>query len=228
MSAEVRVEGISYTWPGQRQPCLRGVNFTVQAGERVFVAGASGSGKSTLLNLLAGIVRPQTGSIHIGNSAIHTLSARALDRFRARHVGLIFQQFNLIPYLDVETNIRLATYFGEKQPLDAGRITALLTRLQLDLTLARRRAGELSVGQQQRVAVARAVINQPDLIIADEPTSALDAGSQTAFMELLMQVSAESDATVIFVSHDQRLSSRFDRVVDLSALNSAGGVSDAA
>jgi putative ABC transport system ATP-binding protein len=228
MSAAVRVEGLSYTWPGQRQPCLQGVNFSAQAGEKLFVVGASGSGKSTFLNLLAGILRPRAGSIHIGEHAVHALDARALDRFRARHIGLIFQQFNLIPYLDVATNIRLATHFGAQRPLAAERITELLTRLQLDPRLQTRKAGQLSVGQQQRVAVARAIVNRPDLIIADEPTSALDADSQAAFMDLLMQVSAESGATVIFVSHDPRLSARFDRVVDLRALNTAESPCDAA
>jgi putative ABC transport system ATP-binding protein len=228
MSTEVRVAGLSYTWPGQRQPCLSGVNFHARAGEKVFVVGASGSGKSTFLNLLAGILRPQAGSIHIGDTAVQALTARALDSFRARHIGLIFQQFNLIPYLDVATNIRLAGYFGSRQPLAAEQIATVLARLQLDPALAQRRASQLSVGQQQRVAMARAIINQPRLIIADEPTSALDAGSQAAFLELLMQVSAHSGATVIFVSHDSRLSKHFDRTVDLRALNSAESANDAA
>jgi len=222
MSAMVKVEGLTYTWPQQQKPCLNGLNFSAEAGEKVFVVGASGSGKSTFLNLLAGILRPQRGRIFIGGTELNNLSARELDRFRARHIGLIFQQFNLIPYLDVATNIRLAVHFGAGNRLEDARVAALLEELQLDPALATRSASELSVGQQQRVAVARALVNQPRVIIADEPTSALDADSQDAFIQLLRKVSSDSGATVIFVSHDRRLSEHFDRVVELRALQSNG------
>ncbi|HWK53496.1 MAG TPA: ABC transporter ATP-binding protein [Hyphomicrobiales bacterium] len=226
MAEWLQVEDIAYTWPGQAQRCLDGLYFSARQGEKVFIAGASGSGKSTFLNLLAGILRPQRGRIVIGGTAVHELGARALDRFRARHVGLVFQAFNLIPFLDVETNIRLASHFNEGRRVAGKEIAALLHKLRLDPALARRRASELSVGQQQRVAVARALVNRPQLLVADEPTSALDADSQQAFMELLMSMSGEYGATVLFVSHDQRLSARFDRVVELAALQAsavAGG-----
>jgi len=224
----VKVENLSFHWPGQRSACVNDLNFAAHAGEKIFIVGKSGSGKSTFLNLLAGILRPQGGSIVLGDTAIHSLGARAMDRFRAQHIGLIFQQFNLVPYLDVQTNIQLAAHFGGVKTVDAKHVSVLLEQLDLDPLLARRRASELSVGQQQRVAVARAVVNNPRLLIADEPTSALDADTQQAFMALLSLVCTGLGTTVIFVSHDARLSSSFDRCVDLQALQGAREISHAA
>jgi putative ABC transport system ATP-binding protein len=225
MTNGVFVSDLSYAWPGQGYSCLDGVGFSVAPGEKVFIEGASGSGKSTLLKLLAGILRPQQGSIRIHGTDIHLLGARACDHFRARHIGLIFQQFNLIPWLDVATNLQLAASFGDTRASNS-RITELLQGMNLDPALATRKAGELSVGQQQRVAIARALINRPGLLIADEPTSALDADSQEAFLQLLLKAQQESGVTVLFVSHDARLSSHFDRILGMKQLQRAQSASE--
>jgi putative ABC transport system ATP-binding protein len=201
----------------------------VKAGEKVFIVGSSGSGKSTLLNLLAGILVPQQGSIHMLGTDFSRLGTRQKDRFRAAHIGIIFQQFNLIPYLDVETNIKLATHFG-KSPANGTRnkILAVLDSLGLPSSLLLRRADSLSVGQQQRVAIARAVINKPEIIIADEPTSALDNDARDGFMELLMKVQQEQQSTVIFVSHDRTLARHFTRVLEMADINQCEVAADVA
>ncbi len=228
----IAIYDLLFKWPGADAFSLAVPELQIACGEKVFLLGASGSGKSTLLNLIAGVLTPQQGSIRILDTDFSQLSARQKDRFRARHIGLVFQQFNLIPYLDVETNIRLASSFvGSPGPVSTStstsrsdanaapqRMRALLEGLQLDPALLKRRADSLSVGQQQRVAIARAMINQPALLIADEPTSALDTDARDSFMQLLLGLQANSGTTIVFVSHDRSLASGFDRVVDMRQL----------
>jgi putative ABC transport system ATP-binding protein len=228
----IAIHDLLFKWPGADAFSLAVPELQIACGEKVFLLGASGSGKSTLLNLIAGVLTPQQGSIRILDTDFSQLSARQKDRFRARHIGLVFQQFNLIPYLDVETNIRLASSFvGSPGPVSTStstsksdanaapqRMRALLEGLQLDPALLKRRADSLSVGQQQRVAIARAMINQPALLIADEPTSALDTDARDSFMQLLLGLQANSGTTIVFVSHDRSLASGFDRVVDMRQL----------
>ena len=228
----IAIHDLLFKWPGAAAFSLAVPELQIACGEKVFLLGASGSGKSTLLNLIAGVLTPQQGSIRILDTDFSQLSARQKDRFRARHIGLVFQQFNLIPYLDVETNIRLASSFvGSPGPVSTStstsksdanaapqRMRALLEGLHLDPALLKRRADSLSVGQQQRVAIARAMINQPALLIADEPTSALDTDARDSFMQLLLGLQANSGTTIVFVSHDRSLASGFDRVVDMRQL----------
>ena len=228
----IAIHDLLFKWPGADAFSLAVPELQIACGEKVFLLGASGSGKSTLLNLIAGVLTPQQGSIRILDTDFSQLSARQKDRFRARQIGLVFQQFNLIPYLDVETNIRLASSFvGSPGPVSTStstsksdanaapqRMRALLEGLQLDPALLKRRADSLSVGQQQRVAIARAMINQPALLIADEPTSALDTDARDSFMQLLLGLQANSGTTIVFVSHDRSLASGFDRVVDMRQL----------
>lgn len=228
----IAIHDLLFKWPGADAFSLAVPELQIACGEKVFLLGASGSGKSTLLNLIAGVLTPQQGSIRILDTDFSQLSARQKDRFRARHIGLVFQQFNLIPYLDVETNIRLASSFvGSPGPVSTStstsksdanaapqRMRALLEGLHLDPALLKRRADSLSVGQQQRVAIARAMINQPALLIADEPTSALDTDARDSFMQLLLGLQANSGTTIVFVSHDRSLASGFDRVVDMRQL----------
>ena len=222
----VEIEDLRFAWPGQT-PCLQVDRFTLERGEAVFLHGPSGSGKSTLLALLAGIQVAMSGRLSLGGTELGKLRAPARDRFRVDHVGLVFQQFNLLPYLSVIDNVTLPCRFSElrrERALEdakdleeaAGR---LLSRLDLVPALWRRRATALSVGQQQRVAVARALIGRPDLILADEPTSALDASRQEAFLDLLIQECARSSIGLVFVSHDQRLARRFSRIEDMTRLN---------
>ena len=228
----IAIHDLLFKWPGADAFSLAVPELQIACGEKVFLLGASGSGKSTLLNLIAGVLTPQQGSIRILDTDFSQLSARQKDRFRARHIGLVFQQFNLIPYLDVETNIRLASSFvGSPGPVSTStstsksdanaapqRMRALLEGLHLDPALLKRRADSLSVGQQQRVAIARAMINQPALLIADEPTSALDTDARDSFMQLLLGLQASAGTTIVFVSHDRSLATGFDRVVDMRQL----------
>lgn len=227
----LEIHDLLYRWPGSDSPALYIPQLTMGPGERVFLLGTSGSGKSTLLNLVAGIITPQRGSIRLFGQELTALGERARDRFRARNIGLVFQQFNLLPWLDVATNIRLACSFGGNTADGShARMLALLESLQLDADLLTRRADRLSVGQQQRVAIARALINDPQLLIADEPTSALDSAARDGFIELLLQVQHARGITVLFVSHDAALAGYFSRVLDMQVLNQVAqcGRTDAA
>lgn len=218
---------VRFRWNRRSDWALDIADMSVEAGERVFVAGPSGSGKSTLLNLLGGIVTPEGGEVRILGEAVSGLSGSKRDNFRADNIGFIFQMFNLVPYLTVMENVLLPCRFSERRRRMASRDGApssearrLLERMGIETTsMASRRVTELSVGQQQRVAAARALIGQPAIVIADEPTSALDADSQQAFLKLMFDEIAESGATLVFVSHDRRLENGFDRTLSLGALN---------
>ena len=198
--------------------------WTVGRGERVFLYGPSGSGKTSLLNLLAGITQPRTGEVSLLGHSTTAMSARRRDRFRARHIGVVFQQFNLIPYLSVLDNVCLAAHFARQTADAADRAMHLLRALNLPASLDRRPARTLSVGQQQRVAVARALMSQPEIVLADEPSSALDSDHREAFMALLLEQVAELKTTLVFVSHDRSLASAFDQRLDLRELSRASAV----
>jgi putative ABC transport system ATP-binding protein len=219
----VHIAGLRFAWGAT--PCLDIARFDVAAGEQVFLHGPSGSGKSTLLNLLAGVLLPRAGELRVLGRSLPRLGGAERDRFRADHIGLIFQQFNLIPYLSALDNVLLPCRFSARRRERAGDVRAtaarLLRHLDLDETLWGRPAAALSVGQQQRVAAARAVIGTPELVIADEPTSALDAERQDAFLELLLADCAAVGAALLFVSHDRRLAGRFAREVALGDINRA-------
>ena len=214
---------VRFTWPGKRGFGIRIDDFAMQQGERLLLLGPSGSGKSTLLSLLAGIVTPQAGCIEVIGTDINRLGSTARDRFRAEHFGIIFQMFNLLPYGAVMDNVVLPLSFAPKRRQKtelAGGAQAearrLLNALGLDEELHDSPAAQLSVGQQQRVAVARALIGAPQIIIADEPTSALDRDRQHIFLDLLFSQVAEADASLIMVSHDETHASRFGRVAELN------------
>ena len=205
------------------------LHFHVARGERVFLSGASGSGKSTLLGLIGGVLEPAAGHISVLGQDLAALGRAGRDRFRADHIGYIFQMFNLIPYLSVLDNVLLPARFS---PIRAARVGAshaleaegrrLLTALGLEVPeLVSRQIHALSHGQQQRVAAARALLGRPAIVIADEPTSALDADLRQSFLSLLIQECRASDAALLFVSHDTSLASHFDRSVRMSELNRA-------
>lgn len=230
MSAAVlSLENLLFRWPGEASACLDIAQFEVAANEQVFIHGESGSGKSTLLNLIAGVLTPQRGKIVALEQPLSALSASARDRFRVDHIGLIFQQFNLIPYLSVLDNVLLPCRFSRRRRERAGgsassaarSAATLLQHLDLDASLWQRQATQLSVGQQQRVAAARALIGRPEIVIADEPTSALDAARQAGFLTLLRHECAAANAALLFVSHDLRLAGAFDRCIELSDINRA-------
>lgn len=227
----VELRDLLFRWPEQAAPCLDIPSLQVDPGEQVFIHGASGSGKSTLLNLLAGVLTPQGGSLRALGEDLPRLSASARDRFRVDHIGLIFQLFNLIPYLSVMDNVLLPCRFSARRRQRAlqgapdlkAAAAALLKHLDLAEGLWRRPATQLSVGQQQRVAAARALIGRPEIVIADEPTSALDAARQDAFLDLLRRECAAANAALLFVSHDQRLAHDFPRRIDMAEINRATG-----
>lgn len=199
----------------------------VEQGSSVLLRGISGGGKSTLLGLLAGVLLPGKGSVEVAGQALQDIGGAARDRFRADQLGVIFQQFNLLPFLTVRDNIALGLRFSRLRsarisgPLDA-EIARLLQALQLNPELMQRRAGTLSVGQQQRVAAARALIGRPALLLADEPTSALDRDAATAFLKLMSAQCQAAGTTVLVVSHDDSLQPLFDRTISLSEINQAG------
>lgn len=214
---------LQFSYPGQSGDLVIDIDhWQVPQGQRVFLSGESGSGKSTLLNLICGTLSPTGGNIELLQQPFSQLSGRKRDTFRAKHIGVVFQQFNLIPYLSVAQNIALAGYFGHTCVENINtRISTFLSRLELAENLLNQRADALSMGQQQRVAIARALINQPEILVVDEPTSALDAKARDSFIDLLLDCAAEINSTVIFVSHDQSLADHFDQHVLLTELNQA-------
>lgn len=203
-------------------------SFQVARGERVFLHGPSGSGKTTLLGILAGILVPASGRVRLLGEDLPGMSSGARDLFRGAHIGYIFQMFNLIPYLSVLDNILLpCRLMPERQARVAGDLEAEAHRIAAALeieALLERSVAELSVGQQQRVAAARAFAGAPELIIADEPTSALDTDLRDRFLELLLKSAEAANMTVVFVSHDHTLKARFDRDVSLKSLQKQGAV----
>ena len=222
----VRISGVRFTWPGRRGFSLAVDSFSLLPGERILLVGPSGSGKSTFLSLLAGIVMPAAGELNVLGTDLTKLSSSARDRFRAEHLGIIFQMFNLLPYGSVIDNVMLPLSFAAKRRARAGQngaaageATRLLASLGLEMShLDGLSAASLSVGQQQRVAAARALIGRPELIVADEPTSALDRDRQAAFLDLLFAELAAAGSALIMVSHDESLGTRFDRVMRLDEI----------
>lgn len=216
----VHITNLAFRWPGEDGFRLSVPEFHVEAGERVLLLGESGSGKSTLLSLICGVTVPTSGRILINGQDIAQLAAPHRDRFRAENIGLIFQQFNLLPFASALDNVVLPLAFAPtrraRTPTPKAAAAALLAALGLtEPTVHRAAARTLSVGQQQRVAAARALIGDPALIVADEPTSALDAGSENAFMDRLDAQTRAKAASLLMVSHDERLAPRFDRAVRL-------------
>jgi putative ABC transport system ATP-binding protein len=220
----VCVDKVDFRWPGAHGFEIAIDRLTIEPGERTLLLGPSGAGKSTLLSLVCGIVVPRGGVIEVLGRNLATMSATARDRFRAEHYGVIFQMFNLLPYASALDNVLLPLSFaperheGVVKLRPAGAEAArLLAALGVHGPLATKGiAARLSVGQQQRVAAARALIGAPELVIADEPTSALDKKNQETFLDLLFGQVEEVGATLIMVSHDDRLAPRFDRALHLS------------
>lgn len=224
----IAIRDLTFRWRADQPPVLAIDALDIQPGERVFIEGPSGSGKTTLLGLLAGVLQVSDGTLDVLGRPLHRLGAVERDRFRADHVGYVFQMFNLIPYLTMVENVALPCRFSHRRrdralarggdlAAEAGR---LLDHLGLsDPALRARPVTELSVGQQQRVAAARALMGAPEILIADEPTSALDADRREAFIQLLFRECREAGLTLIFVSHDASLEGLFDRTLRLAELN---------
>ncbi|NOT72607.1 MAG: ATP-binding cassette domain-containing protein [Hyphomicrobium sp.] len=214
----VEMSGVHFSWPGSNAFSLSVGSFALKQYSKVLLIGPSGSGKSTFLSLLCGVIAPQRGKIEVLDTRLDAMSSSLRDRFRVDHFGIIFQMFNLLPYGSVIDNTLLPLQFSEARRKRASlertieaEAERLLSSLGLDgPDVAGQAASKLSVGQQQRVAAARALIGRPELIIADEPTSSLDRGRQQAFLDLLFSEVSAAGSTLVMVSHDESLVSRFD------------------
>ena len=218
--AALELQNIEFSWPQQAKPLFAIAELTLQQGETLFIGGPSGCGKTSLLSLITGIQVAQHGTCRVLGTTMNQLSPSDRDLFRGEHLGLIFQQFNLLPFLTVQENIELPSklfdrrfkksteLFGSVQ----AHVDRLCDALHLEPALRHRRANLLSVGEQQRVAAARALLGCPSLIVADEPTSALDEDNKIDFLNLLLSTANAQKTSVITVSHDMRIASNFDRV----------------
>ena len=216
-SDAIKLQNVNYTFPGSSLPVLSIPAWQVARNERVFLQGESGSGKSTLLGLLAGLQLPTLGEIDILGTRMSALGAGKRDRFRAKHLGVVFQQFNLIPYLSALENVLLASQFGTlKGQMARQRAKEMLESVNLQPSLHHRKAAALSIGQQQRVAIVRALINEPSLLLVDEPTSALDDDHAGAALKLLRDSARAAGAALLVVTHDQRIRGQLDREFDMA------------
>ena len=222
------LKDVCFSWKNSGRELFNLPELLVKQHDHVFLQGPSGSGKSTLLALVGGILVSESGTLKVLGTEIKSLSSSARDSFRVDHIGFIFQLFNLLPYLSIEENVILPLSFSKIRAKRAGRTKIdqvneahrLLKALALGEQLAEKSpVTELSVGQQQRVAAARSLIGNPELIIADEPTSALDADLRHSFLELLFGECKKAGSTLLFVSHDSTLSELFTRKISMDEIN---------
>lgn len=206
-------KNLSYQYSGTDKPLLKFPDINCGDGEQWLLLGQSGSGKTTLLQLLAGLRTPKTGEVIIKDTLINQLNTRTLDYFRGQYVGVVFQQSHFVRSLTVIENLALARHLAGLEP-DKDLIRSLLAQLNVEHKL-NARPQELSVGEQQRVAIARALVNQPNFILADEPTSALDDKNTEQVVGLLRQQAEQAGATLLVVTHDNRLKTIFDQQITL-------------
>jgi putative ABC transport system ATP-binding protein len=214
----LQIDALQHAWSPAQPPLFSLPSLTLQAGESLFIHGPSGCGKSTLLSLLCGVGLARQGRVSVQGRDWRSLASHRRDAWRADHIGYIFQQFNLLPYLSPLDNVTLPCVFSawRRQGSAAqggaqAEARGLLARMQLPEASWTAPSGQLSVGQQQRVAAARALMGRPALVVADEPTSALDEATRDAFMDTFVQACGEAQAAVVFVSHDRRLAGHFQR-----------------
>ena len=221
----IAIDGLQFTY-GSGPRVLDLPSLVIARGARVFVHGPSGCGKTTLLGILAGVLHATTGSVRVLDCDLVAMSGAQRDAFRAEHIGYVFQQFNLIPYLSAYDNIALPCRLDARRRARLGNVSLndaiheVATQLDI-VPLLHQPSTALSVGQQQRVAAARALLAAPELVICDEPTSSLDSDRRDAFLALLAASVARAGATLLFVSHDASLGARFDAQLSLPELNRA-------
>jgi putative ABC transport system ATP-binding protein len=201
---------------GPEAPEMRFPDLDCAAGERLLLLGSSGAGKTTLLHLLSGLLRPSSGQIRVDQTPFATLSDRALDRFRGERIGVVFQRAHFVESLTVLENLALPAFLTGGRP-DPERAEAMLAALGVGHK-AHSKPRDLSVGEQQRASIARALIHRPSVVLADEPTSALDDRSTEAVIGLLEAQAAEAGATLVIVTHDSRLKDRYPNRVELQTL----------
>ena len=221
----IEISELRFRYSGASSDCLFVQSLSLLRGETLFIRGPSGCGKSTLLSLMAGVLLSTSGSIHLLGQSWKALSATQRDAYRAANIGYIFQQFNLLPFLNARENVALSCRFSSNRAERALRAKPqasllsiadeLLGQFGIDASLGKKNASALSVGQQQRVAAARALMGEPAIIIADEPTSALDDDLRDTFMAALLSACKQANSSLVFVSHDRSLAKHFDRAIDL-------------
>ena len=217
--AALELQNIEFSWPQQAKPLFAIAELTLQQGETLFIGGPSGCGKTSLLSLITGIQVAQHGTCRVLGTTMNQLSPSDRDRFRGEHLGLIFQQFNLLPFLTVQENIELPSKLFSSRHSKSTQLYGSVQRhtdilcdaLHLSHNLRQRQAHLLSVGEQQRVAAARALLGCPELIVADEPTSALDEENKVDFLNLLLTTAKAQNSSVVTVSHDMRIANQFDQ-----------------
>jgi len=229
-AAVIHIRDLAFRWQPRDPVVLALDELVVERGEQLFIEGPSGSGKSTLLGLLAGVSVARQGEVWVLEQRLDAMGAAARDHFRAHHIGYIFQMFNLIPYLSMVDNVTLPCRFStrrrqqalQRSPSLEAEALRLLRHLDMDEPAFHRRpVTALSVGQQQRVAAARALMGSPELLIADEPTSALDGDRRESFLRVLFDECRASGSTLVFVSHDRSLEGLFQRTIRLAGINGA-------
>ena len=218
----VKIESLRFQWSKNNNFKIFVPKLEVGRGKKVLFLGESGSGKTTLLSLICGFLEPLSGSISINDKIISNLTSTNKDAYRSDNIGIIFQQFNLLPYANVIDNIILPLYFSKQRSKKVeSKINAamnLCDQLRLPESILNQKASNLSVGQQQRVAVARALIGSPSIIVADEPTSSLDTEAQELFLDLMFDQISKNSSTLLMVSHDKSLTNYFDQVIDINEI----------
>lgn len=217
----IKIKDLEYKALNNSNFSLKIRNFKLNKSESLLIYGDSGAGKSTFLNLISGALNFNKGEINILGTAVSKISSSQKDIIRGDHFGIVFQTFNLLPYLTVKNNILLGKAYSKKKELKSNNedVKALMDKLALNYEeLIERKAYELSIGQQQRVAVARALIGKPEIILADEPTSALDSNSQKEFINLLFKSLDDNEQGLIMVSHDNKLSKKFKTVKNINEI----------
>ena len=218
----VKIESLRFQWSKNSNFKIFVPKLEVGRGKKVLFLGESGSGKTTLLSLICGFLEPISGSILINDKIISDLTSTNKDAYRSDNIGIIFQQFNLLPYANVIDNIILPLYFSKQRSKKVeNKINVamnLCDQLRLPESILNQKASNLSVGQQQRVAVARALIGSPSIIVADEPTSSLDTEAQELFLDLMFDQISKNSSTLLMVSHDKSLTNYFDQVIDINEI----------
>ena len=223
MNNGIEINDLLFEWKNKKQFSLKIKELKIQNKKKIIIFGRSGSGKSTLLNLISGILSPTSGTLCVKNIEINQLSQKKKDQFRANNIGVIFQQFNILDYLSPLQNILLPCFFTQFKKHDKeyfyNRTFDLAKKLNIKKNiLLQNNSKNLSVGQKQRIAILRAIVNKPFLILADEATSALDENNKNDFINLLMNLCNEEKVSLLMASHDTSLKKNFDMSINLEKI----------